>query len=333
MASLESLPADQRAVLQLVLQRHRSYYDIAGLLRIDPAAVRDRAHAAVDALGPQTGVPDEQRILISDYLLGQLSPGQSDEARDRLAESASERAWARVVASQLAPLASGPLPEIPAEASAAAAVTGPPTVPEGPPTPPEPAAPPAGEHPRSRVGGAILLVAGALVAIGAVIAAVLVLSDGSSNKHSSSASRTAAAPTPSTAATTTSTSSTASTSAHVVAQINLNPPDTHTHSKAAGIADVLRQGTVRGLAIAAQGLTPNAKHPPNAYAVWLYNSARDNHILGFVNPGVGANGRLQTAGALPSNAGRYKQLIVTLETQANPHAPGKVVLQGSLNLG
>ena len=173
--------------------------------------------------------------------------------------------------------------------------------------------------------------AGALVAIGAVVAAVLILSDGSSSKHSSSASRTAVASTPSTAATTTSTSSTASTSAHVVAQINLNPPDTH--SKAAGIADVLRQGTVRGLAIAAQGLTPNAKHPPNAYAVWLYNSARDNHILGFVNPGVGSSGRLQTAGALPSNAGRYKQLIVTLETQANPHDPGKVVLEGSLNLG
>ncbi len=330
MASLESLPADQRAVLQLVLQRHHSYDDIAGLLRIDPAAVRDRAHTAVDALGPQTGVPDEQRILISDYLLGQLSPGQSEEARGRLAESASERAWARVVASQLAPLASGPLPEIPVEGSAAAPVKGPPTPPEGRSTPPEPAAPLAGEHPRSRVGGAILLVAGVLVAIGSVIAAVLVLSDGSSSKHSSSASRTAVASTPSTA-TTTSTSSTASTSAHVVAQINLNPPDTQ--SKAAGIADVLRQGTVRGLAIAAQGLTPNAKHPPNAYAVWLYNSARDNHILGFVNPGVGSNGRLQTAGALPSNAGRYKQLIVTLETQANPHAPGKVVLEGSLNLG
>ena len=57
MASLESLPADQRAVLQLVLQRGRSYDDIATLLSIDRAAVRQRALSALDALGPQTGVP------------------------------------------------------------------------------------------------------------------------------------------------------------------------------------------------------------------------------------------------------------------------------------
>ncbi len=57
MASLDSLPPDQRAVLQLVLQRGRSYDDIAQLLSIDRAAVRDRALAAFDALGPQTRVP------------------------------------------------------------------------------------------------------------------------------------------------------------------------------------------------------------------------------------------------------------------------------------
>lgn len=311
MASLESLPADQRAVLQLVLQRGHSYDNIAGLLRIDRAAVRDRAHSALDALGPQTGVPAEQRALMSDYLLGQLPPSLSDQVRERLAESASDRAWARVVASELAPLASGRLPEIPVEPSAARV--------------PEP--PVAGERPRSRLGGAILLAGGALVAIGVVIAVVVLVSNGSSSKHSSSASQTAAASTP----TSTSTSTTASTSAHLVSQINLNPPDTR--SKAAGIADVLRQGSVRGIAVAAQGLTPNTKHPTNAYAVWLYNSASDSHILGFVNPGVGSNGRLQTASALPSNAARYKQLIVTLETQANPPAPGKIVLTGPLGLG
>ena len=55
MASLDSLPADQRAVLQLVLQRGRSYDDIAKLLSIDRAAVRQRALAALDALGPGDG--------------------------------------------------------------------------------------------------------------------------------------------------------------------------------------------------------------------------------------------------------------------------------------
>ena len=51
-----------------------------------------------------------------------------------------------------------------------------------------------------------------------------------------------------------------------------------------------------------------------------------------MNPGVSANGRLQAAGPLPADAARYKQ-IVTLETAAKPHGPGKIVLRGPLNLG
>ena len=46
--------------------------------------------------------------------------------------------------------------------------------------------------------------------------------------------------------------------------------------------------------------------------MWLYNSPTDSHLLGFVNPGVGNNGRSQTAGALPTNASHFKQLLVTL---------------------
>ena len=60
MASLDTLPPDQRAVLQLVLQRGRSYDDIAKLLSIDRAAVRERALRALDALGPQTRVAAER---------------------------------------------------------------------------------------------------------------------------------------------------------------------------------------------------------------------------------------------------------------------------------
>ena len=49
MASLDSLPADQRAVLQLVVQRRQSYDDIARLLSIDRAAVRRRPLSALDS--------------------------------------------------------------------------------------------------------------------------------------------------------------------------------------------------------------------------------------------------------------------------------------------
>ena len=122
-------------MLQLVLGRGRSYDEIARLLSINPDAVRERALAALDALGPQTKVDRESRAQICDYLLGQLPESQRDEVRDRLARSAPDRAWARVVSSELASLASGPLPEIPAETSAARAAhqPSPPPVPVAPP--------------------------------------------------------------------------------------------------------------------------------------------------------------------------------------------------------
>src|ERR1700733_4095604 len=110
MASLESLTPDQRAVLDLVLRRGRSYDDIAGLLAIDRAAVRARALAAFDEIGPETGIPPESRALITDYLLGQLPGPVAEQTRERLAESPYDRAWARVVAAELEPLGAAPPP-------------------------------------------------------------------------------------------------------------------------------------------------------------------------------------------------------------------------------
>jgi hypothetical protein len=99
------------------------------------------------------------------------------------------------------------------------------------------------------------------------------------------------------------------------------------------IAEVVKQGSNSAIAIVGHGLPPNTKH--NAYAVWLANSPTDSHAvrLGFVNPGVGKNGRLQTAGGLPGNASNFSQLLVTLETKPNPPQPGTVVLQGQFSGG
>jgi hypothetical protein len=47
---LDRLPPDQRAVLSLVLDRGKSYAEVSELLGIPEGAVRDRAHAALDAL-------------------------------------------------------------------------------------------------------------------------------------------------------------------------------------------------------------------------------------------------------------------------------------------
>ncbi len=340
MASLESLPPDQRAVLQLVLQRGRTYDQIAELLSIDRAAVRQRALAAFDELGPQTGVPSEQRALITDYLLDQLPSSVSETTRDRLADSPPERAWARVVASELAPLASQPLPEIPVErsgreATPAAAPSAPAQRPEpassGEPRPApsprrrreEPGGASPGDRRSSRTGGAILLGLAALAAV--VVAIILITSGGSSNKNTNTtaANATTAA---TTATGTTATGTTATGTPQIVGQINLTPP--LTSSKAKGAAFVLKRGTTTAIVVQGQSVTPNTKH--DAYAVWLYNSPTDSHRLGFVTPGVGSNGKLSTAGALPANAGHFKQLLVTRETSQNPARPGTIILQGTL---
>ncbi|MGZ4168409.1 MAG: RNA polymerase sigma factor [Solirubrobacteraceae bacterium] len=365
MSSLDSLPGDQRAVLQLVLGRGRSYDEIARLLSIKPSAVRERAQIALDAIGPHTDVAPEQQQRVADYLLGQLSAADAQEARDLLADSPSARAWARVVASELSPLAGeNPMPEITVERSApsepvaappraaepaasaasAAAETGEPPISGQDPAQSEAEKKgrrrrrrrdeadeaPVGAPRSSRVGGALVILA-VIVAVGAGL--FFVLRGGHSKRHGSSISTTTAAPaasatTPTTA--TTSSTSSSGTSASVVAQINLTPPPTAKNSKAAGIAEVLNEGSTDGVAIVAQNVPPNTTKPPNAYAVWLYNSPKDAKILGFVNPGVGKTGRLSTAGGLPSNASHYKQLVVTVETTASPKTPGTIILQGNL---
>jgi hypothetical protein len=332
------LPADQRAVLELVLKRGRTYDEIARMLSIDRAGVRERALAAFDALGPQTRVPPERRALITDYLLGQLPAKVSDDTRERLGQSASERAWARVLASELEPIAERPLPEIPTDgaaqpepvvASAAAATAGAEAS-----RAPAAEEPPRGlaARPSSRRGGIILLSLGALVVVAAVVVIALLSSGGSKKNATTTASApasTSTSTTPTTSSTpSTSTSTTAANGAHLVAQINLTAPTSASATKPVGVALVLKQGKNTGIAIRAQNLPANGKH--DAYAVWLYKSDTDNHILGFVNPSVGSDGVLQAESALPTNAGHFRQLLITRETQQNPHAPGTIVLQGTL---
>jgi len=63
MDPIDQLPPDQSAVLSLLLRQGRSYADIANLLGIPEATVRERAHAALDAIsgGPATAPPRPRR--------------------------------------------------------------------------------------------------------------------------------------------------------------------------------------------------------------------------------------------------------------------------------
>ncbi len=341
MSSLDRLAGDQRAVVELVLKQGRGYDEIATLLSIDRAGVRERALSAFDALGPHTRVPPERRALITDYLLGQLPPRVADDTREHLSQSASERAWARSLASELGPISAKPLPEIPDDAEVsepAAAATPERTSQEhgaAAAAPADGAPPPPGpeERPASRRGGIALLSLGALVVAGVVVAVILIATHKSGHDNTTTAASQPAATstattstTPSSTSTTPNSSTTSTNGAHLAAQINLTSPSKA--SKAVGVALVLKQGGKAGIAIRAQNLPANGNH--DAYAVWLYKTAKDSHILGFVNPSVGSNGVLQAESTLPANAKHYQQLLITKETQQSPKAPGPIVLQGQL---
>jgi hypothetical protein len=340
MASLDTLPPDQRAVIDLVLRRGRSYDDIARLLSIDRAGVRARALAAFDGIGPDTGLAPESRALITDYLLGQLPDRVAEQTRERLAESPYERAWAGVLASELAPIASKPLPEIPdGRARASAPATDDELRTEKPAETPSrrqtgarrPIAqdgrrvPRPTDRPSSRRGGAIFLLVGAAVVIVLVVVLIFVIGGGSSKHSSTGTSAKAATTGTTTAASSTTPATTGTTSAKVIAQVNLNPPSGTGTAK--GVAFIVKAGSANGIVIEAQGVAPNSH---NAYAVWLSNTPTDSTRVGFVTPGVGKNGRLQTGGALPANAAHYKDVLLTLETQSSPKTPGTVVLEGQL---
>lgn len=108
------LPADQQAVLDLVLRRGRSYAGIAGALRLDVDAVRARAREAVSALSaPAPRVPAERRAQITDWLLGQAEPAAADDARSYLVATPHARAWARTAADSLGGAAAERLASLP----------------------------------------------------------------------------------------------------------------------------------------------------------------------------------------------------------------------------
>jgi hypothetical protein len=365
MSALDDLAPDQRAVLQMVLQRGRSYDEIAALLSIDRSAVRQRALDAFDALAPASVLPGPESALITDYLLRQLPEKVAEQVYSYLQASDTDRAWAEAISSVIGPLAPGSLPEIPVGAPLGAddwpggglehdsdPLTAEPEQqsfehePDAPVTTDEPWAEdvlPDGGHrsrttprevtprearPSSRRGGAILL-----GTIGVLIIAVIVIvlaSSGGGKKSPVSSGHTstanATAPTSSTpAATVTTGTTTTATTESVLAQLNLTSP---TGAKSTvGVVEVVRlDHGVIGIILLAQGMPANTTH--NAYAVWLYNSPTSYKFVGFVQYLVSKNGKIDTDGKLKPGAAAYHHMLITLETQSHPTRPGEVVLSG-----
>jgi hypothetical protein len=347
MSRFDDLPADQKATLQLLLKQGKTYDELAGLLRLDGTAVRERALNALDALGPETtaGLSPEHQDEISDYLLGQQTASQRASTRTFLEGSAAGRAWARAVTGQLRPLAGDALPEIPAEPAeteqAFDALNARTAARER-------------QEQSSKVGGVLLLLGAA--AIVAVLVVLVVSRLGGDDKTDTQADDTPTA----TQADTTATTGTGTGATDANGGIEAQIPMSSTTSNALASGFILNQNGERVLGINGQDFPPNDPKKFN-YAVWLKGPGTRAYRLGFVGGGVAASGaekgRLVT-GADPAaiakagttaaekaankataksiraalkNFYTYKELIVTQEPAGkDSKTPGKIVVSGPI---
>jgi Sigma-70, region 4 len=312
MTELDRLPPDQRAVLSLVLDRGKSYGEVAELLGIPEQTVRDRAHAALDAMANGPADPSG----------GQSSAASQAGSRPSSSIPRGSPPSSRPGGSHphpSSPADPSPLSSDPASSASFAAGRG-----GGDPSlPPDPASPPPKRGPEargpltasSRTGGALLLAA--IVAI--AVAVAILISGGGGGKSSSKSS--------------TGTSSNAKSTATASAgkpslnkTIALTPLDPTLG--ASGTAYVLSQSGRQAFYVAARGLSPSSGF---FYAVWLYNSPSSSAPLGRA-PAVGSDGRMEGGGPLPTNASIYHQLIITRETSTHPRHPGPIELRGTFGL-
>jgi anti-sigma factor RsiW len=311
MARFDDLPADQKAVLQLVLRQGRTYSEIAGLLKISEAAVQNRALTALDQIGVGgdrvSELDEDRQDEIGDYLLGQQSASERAATRELLESDQAARDWARGVATELRTAGvagEDALPEIP---------TDPAEVHEAFDALDARRAARADQARSSRLGGMLIIVAVLLVVAGGV----LVLTGVIGGSDDDGAGKDAATPTQ---------TSTVATTASVEQQINLTPPNGA--KKPLGVANIVSQDGQRALAVVGQDL-PASGH----YVLWVRNGTKSK-FLGFFPPvtGSGADkGRLQGLVAAPSDLASYNEMMVTREAGSTPKQPTTIVLKGSLS--
>ena len=318
---LDALAPDQRAVVQLILQRDRSYAQIAELLKISEDAVRARAHAGLSALAPEVELPADKIAQIADFLLGQQNGKPRQSTRKLLREDEGARTWAETVRESLEGV--GEVPDLPA--GDAMPVEEEPAKPAPRPRPlregrrPVAATEPEGTAAASssRLGGA-LLIGGAVLAIVVVVLALFVFKGDDKDKSPKSSAAASATATP-------------TATPQQVGQIALKGTN---GSKAAGVMTLYT--AQNQLAFTLQGANVPKNKSNEAYAVWFTTPGGGSQRLGFAQP-VTANGQLGTTGPrtadldkFPRWLAKYKQVVVSRERNGSAKKPGPVVLRGAL---
>ena len=302
MATFDQLSADQRAIVELVLQRGKSYDELADLLDMSEDRVRELARAALVTLTPITAnqVDSDWRGQLADYVLGQQTGPESTATKGHLRRSEAARAWTRSLLDSLDTLyedGKDGMPSVPA-GERATRERKPRRIEREEPAEKKPSRTRAALSPAARdaVRRRRLLTAAAALAVVALVAVLLwpigVLTGDDSGDKKESSSATPAKQT----------------------------------GRTAGIAVIAQRGSQRQVIVQAT-LPPNRQR--EAYEVWLYNDQKDAKSLGAQV--TNAQGTYQGAGPLPTDYAKFKYIDVSREPiDQNRGHSGASVLRGKI---
>ncbi len=311
MATIDDLTAPERAVLALLLQRGKSYDEIAGMLKLNRSAVQSRAHEAVAALGPaRPSIGHDRRNEIADYLLGQQTASGRAATREYLEDAGEGRSWTRSVAGTLRPLAADPLPDIPAEPAEVDKAFDALDARE---------ARQAQVQNSSQLGTKILFgAAGLAVAVVLILALGIFSGDDGDDPKTATITRTGA--------------TTPNETPQAIAQGVLAPPAS-SDSQASAETAIVRypsSNQFKLLIVAKKLATPREG---STYGIWLYTSRSDALFVGFPKSAVSEAGDLSVVADLSPDTRNYRGVLVTRESREKPTRPGAFVLRGRLQVG
>jgi hypothetical protein len=307
---------DQRAMLQLLLQRGQSYSDIGSLLGLEDDQVRERARTALTEIG---GEDPDRDVSLTDYLLGQADPiGRADAAR-HLQSDADARELAERLQTQLRVLAPGAeFPELPGADSRPAKQRQEPAPAKPAPAPAsgskqEPAVESTSRSPLSGLATTLSkrqrrviagLLGGGLVIVVIVLAVAGVFSGGGGGNDTTTSSSSG-----------NSGSQQASNNASGLTRALLTAQN---GGKAQGVAVFAQVRNTPVLQINVTGLTPTKAG--QRYVIWLYGGP--SRAFPLVRQPVGKNGQMRGAAPVPTQLiqalgqGLFKSVDVSLSTDA-----------------
>jgi len=316
MATFDQLPAEQRAILELVIQRRQSYDELAGMLGMPTPRVRQLAREALADLSPRSAarVDGDWRSQVADYLLNQQTGPEGTATRGHLKRSEPARLWALSLLDSLDHLYDErDLPVIP-EGEAAPLRARERERSRERERPPERERAERPSRPLSAGAEAIVRrrrIAAAAAAAAALLFILLVwpvgLLTGDDDGDGGGASSDQAEDQP-----------------RVLGQLLLRP---QSGEKGVGIALITERDGERSLLVQARGLRPTREG--QAYEVWLFNGQDDATSMGAQL--TDRQGNYQGAGRLPENYEEFEFLDISRENvDQNAAHSGDSALRGRL---